>query len=219
MARGRRSDAELMAVLEALLIATDQPVAPARLARILGRGMDTRRVRKLIEAMRGEYDAQGRAFQIEEIAEGYQILTRPEYREWVVELRKSRREDRLSPSAFETLAIVAFKQPVLRAETDDIRGVHSGPVLRALIEKGLVKIVGRQNVPGRPLLYGTTRRFLNVCGLPSVKDMPQLGGLPAAFGRPRHEEAEADEEAEGNVKAEEAEEAELDEEDRDDDEE
>ena len=182
MARNGRSDAETKAIIEALLIAADQPVAAARLAKILGRGMDTRRVRKLIEAMRGEYDTQGRAFQIEEIAEGFQILTRPEYRDWVAELRKTRREDRLSPSAVETLAIVAFKQPALRADIDDIRGVHCGPILRGLIERGMVKVVGRRNVPGRPLLYGTTRRFLNVFGLKSLKTLPELGKLPVSFG-------------------------------------
>lgn len=181
MAPGQESDQDKKTVLEALLIASDQPVKPAQLAKILGSGTDTRKVRGLIEEMRLEYDAQGRAFQIEEIAEGFQILTRPEYRDWVVELKRSRREERLSPSAIETLAIVAFKQPVLRAEIDDIRGVHSGPLLRSLIEKGLVKIVGRQNVPGRPLLYGSTRRFLDLFGLKSLKDLPSLGHLPASI--------------------------------------
>jgi len=183
MAQAKRSDAKLKPILEALLIAADQPAPAARLARILGGGVDTRRVRKLVDALRAEYDAQGRAFQIEEIAEGYQILTRPEYREWVAGLRKSRREDRLTPSAIETVAIVAFKQPVLRAEVDDIRGVHTGPVLRSLLERGLVKIVGRRNVPGRPILYGTTRRFLNVFGLRSLKALPRLSLSAQASGR------------------------------------
>jgi len=179
MASSGRGDAECKRILEALLIATDQPVSAARLARVLGGGVDSRRVRKLMQTMREEYDAQGRAFQIEEIAEGFQILTRPEFHEWVAKLRKTRREERLTPSAIETLAIVAFKQPVLRAEIDDIRGVHCGPLLRGLIEKSLVKIVGRQNAPGRPILYGTTRRFLQVFGLKSIKDLPKLGALPS----------------------------------------
>jgi len=172
------TDAEIKRVLEALLMATDQPVAAARLARILGGGVDVRKVRKLIGAMKQEYDEQKRAYQIEEIAEGFQILTRPEFRDWIMKLRKSRQEERLTPSAVETLAIVAFKQPVLRVEIDDIRGVHCGPLLRGLIEKSLVKIVGRQNVPGRPLLYGTTRRFLEYFGLRSIKDLPKLSSLP-----------------------------------------
>lgn len=180
MAAGADKSAQRKKIVEALLIATDQPVKPAQIARILGGGTDTRQVRSLVEQLRAEYDEQGRAFQIEEIAEGYQILTRAEYRDWVAELRRTRREEKLSPSAVETLAIVAFKQPVLRAEIDDIRGVHTGPILRSLIEKGLVKIVGRQNVPGRPLLYGTTRKFLEVFGLSSIKQLPSLGSLPAA---------------------------------------
>jgi len=184
MSREEGSDAKLKVVLEALLIASDQPVSAARLSAVLGRGVDTRKVRKLIDSLRGEYDAQGRAFQIEEIAEGYQVLTRPEYHDWVAELRRGRREERLTPSAVETLAIVAFKQPVLRAEVDDIRGVHCGPILRALMEKNLIKIAGRKDVPGRPLLYGTTRRFLDVFGLKSLREMPALGQLPAGMGRP-----------------------------------
>ena len=178
MAAGADKAGQKKKIVEALLIATDQPVKPAQIAKILGGGTDTRQVRKIVGELRGEYEVQGRAFQIEEIAEGFQILTKPEFRDWVAELKRARREDKLSPSAVETLAIVAFKQPVLRAEIDDIRGVHAGPILRGLIEKGLVKIVGRQNVPGRPLLYGTTRKFLEVFGLNSLKDLPSLGGLP-----------------------------------------
>ena len=178
MAISGQKGTEPKRVLEALLIATDQPVSVARLVRTIGHGVDSRRVRKLIQELQEEYEASGRAFQIEEIAEGFQILTRREYSDWIVKLRKSRREEHLTPSAVETLAIVAFRQPVLRVEIDDIRGVHCGPLLRGLIEKSLVKIVGRQNVPGRPILYGTTRRFLQTFGLKSIRDLPKLGALP-----------------------------------------
>ena len=181
MAKGRGTE-DLKRIIEALLTASDQPLSAARLARILGRGIDSGRVRKLVAGLRDDYDAQNRAYQIEEIAEGYQVLTRPEFRSWIQELRKTRRHERLSPSAIEALAIVAFRQPVLRAEIDDVRGVHCGPLLRGLVEKGLVKIVGRQNVPGRPLLYGTTRRFLDIFGLRSIKDLPALGALPQMGG-------------------------------------
>jgi segregation and condensation protein B len=177
MSRGR-TDQDLKRIVEALLIASDQPVAAARLARVIGGGVDVRRVRRVIDALREEYDSQQRAFQIEEIAEGFQILTRPDFQPYLQELRKTRREERLTPSAVEALAVVAFRQPVLRAEIDDVRGVHCGPLLRALVEKGLVKIVGRQNVPGRPLLYGTTRRFMEHFGLTSIRDLPKLGALP-----------------------------------------
>lgn len=190
MAKRGRSDKETKGIIEALLIASGHPVPAARLARVLGAGVDTKRVRKLVEQMREEYDEQGRAFQIEAIAEGYQVLTRPEYEPWLSDLKRGRKEDRLSEAATITLAIVAFKQPVLRAEVDDIRGFHTGSILRSLIEKSLVKVVGRQNVPGRPLLYGTTRRFMEVFGLRSLRDLPGSDRLrPPKAREPVAEEA------------------------------
>ena len=191
MAKRGRSDKELKGIIEALLVASGHPVPASRIARILGAGVDTKRVRKLIEQMREEYDQQGRAFQIEPIAEGYQVLTRTEYEPWVSELKRGRKEDRLSEAATITLAIVAFKQPVLRVEVDDIRGFHTGSILRSLIEKNLVKVVGRQNVPGRPLLYGTTRRFLEVFGLKSLRNLP---GSDSLRPRPKAVEPAAEEE-------------------------
>jgi len=127
-------------IVEALLFASDQPVATARMAQILGRGVDGKAVRDFIKELNGEYVEQGRAFEIVEIAGGFQMLTKPEYRKWVAELHKHRRQDKLSPPAVETLAIVAFKQPVLRVQVDDIRGVQSGPLLRNLTERGLIII-------------------------------------------------------------------------------
>jgi len=164
-------------VLEALLFAADQPVLPARLAQVLGKGFDARAVRGMIEALNKEYAERQRAFEIVEIAGGFQMLTRPEHKDWLIELYKSRRQDRLSPSAVETLAIVAYRQPIQRAVVDDIRGVQSGPLLRSLLERGLIKVVGRLNVPGRPILYGTTRLFLQHFGLKGLKDLPQVAEL------------------------------------------
>jgi len=164
-------------IVEALLFASDQPVATARMAQILGRAVDGKAVRGFIKELNGEYAEQGRAFEILEIAGGFQMLTKPEYKKWVTELHKHRRQEKLSPSAVETLAIVAFKQPVLRAEVDDIRGVQSGPLLRNLTERGLIKVVGRKNVPGHPILYGSTRLFLNQFGLKSLKDLPNVAEL------------------------------------------
>ena len=174
----KRTDAENKAILEALLFATHAPATSRQLADAAGGGLDGREVRRLIEEMRQEYDAQGRAFQIEEVGGGFQLLTRPEYHKWVRNLLRSRGEERLSPSAIETLAIVAYKQPILRAEIEDIRGVGCGPLLRSLLEKGLVKIVGRKNVPGRPILYGTSKRFMLHFQLKSLKELPQLGEEP-----------------------------------------
>jgi len=172
----KRSDAENKSILEAILFAADQPLASRtrKLADVAGGGLDGRQVRRLIEEMRREYDSQGRAFQIEEIAEGFQMLTRPEYHPWLRALHRSQRDQRLSQSAVETLAIVAYKQPMLRAEVEDIRGVQCGPLLRSLLERDLIKIVGRKNVPGRPIVYGTTRRFLDHFNLKSLRDLPTL---------------------------------------------
>ena len=159
--------------VEALLFATDRPVAATKVAQIIG-GTDARVVKKAIELLRKEYDEQARAFQIEEIADGYQLLTRPEFRECVTKLRRSAVEARLSQAALETLAIIAYRQPVLRARVEGVRGVQAGELLRGLMEKNLVKIVGRENVVGRPILYGTTRRFLEHFGLKSLKDLPKI---------------------------------------------
>ena len=164
-------------ILEALLFAADQPLSPARLAQVLGKGHDARVVRKLADELNAEYQAQNRAFEVIEIAGGLQLMTRPEFKEHVAKLLKDRRPEKLSPPAIETLAIVAYRQPVLRVQVDDIRGVQSGPLLRSLLERGLVKIVGRQNVPGRPILYGTTRLFLEQFQLRSLKDLPKVAEL------------------------------------------
>jgi segregation and condensation protein B len=164
-------------VLESLLFASDQPVPSARLGQVLGKGFDGRSVRSMVDALNEEYAAQSRSFEIVEIAGGFQMLTRPEYKDWIAELHKGRRAEKLSPSAIETLAIVAYRQPIQRAIVDDIRGVQTGPLLRSLLERGLVKVVGRLNVPGRPILYGTTRLFMHHFGLKSLKDLPNVAEL------------------------------------------
>jgi len=164
-------------ITEALLFAADQPVTAARLANVLGKRYDAKAVRAFIEDLNRQYQEQDRAFEIVEIGGGFQMLTRPEMKRWVGELHRRRRQDRLSQPAVEALAIIAYRQPILRAQIDDIRGVQSGPLLRSLLERGLVKIVGRQNVPGRPILYGTSRLFLNHFGLKSLKDLPKVAEL------------------------------------------
>ena len=164
-------------IVEALLFAADQPIPPSRIADVMGKRIDTKAVRECVKQLNEQYAEQGRAFEIVEIAGGLQMLTRPQYKKWVAELHKHRRQERLSQSAIETLAIIAYRQPILRAEIDDIRGVQSGPLLRGLVERGLVKIVGRQNVPGRPILYGTSKLFMNHFALKSLKDLPKSKAL------------------------------------------
>jgi segregation and condensation protein B len=162
----------LRQILEALLFTSSLPIAVDRLKDLLG--VDDRgEIRALVEELRIDYEATGRAFQVEEISGGYVILTRPEYGEWVGRLKGGREQFRLSRAGLETLAVVAYRQPVLRVDIEKIRGVGCGPVLRSLLEQGLVRVIGRADLPGSPLLYGTTPRFLREFGLRSVKDLPR----------------------------------------------
>ena len=162
-------------VVEAVPFASDEPLAPARLADIVGVGV--KQVREHIENLNGKYRANNNAFKIEQIAGGYQMLTLSPYNHWLKKLLRVRSDNKLSPAALETLAIVAYKQPVIRADIEAIRGVAVGEVVRGLMYKGLVKIVGRAEVLGRPMLYGTTRKFLEVFGLNSLKDLPKAEEL------------------------------------------
>ena len=163
-------------VVEAILLATDSPLPAARIAQILGVG-DARDVKKHIAALNRRYQETGRSFRIEEIAKGYQILTLPAYNAWLSKVLRARTETKLSPAAMETLAIIAYKQPVLRADIEAIRGVVAGDLINRLREMNLVKIVGRAEVLGRPMLYGTTKRFLEVFGLASLDGLPQVEEL------------------------------------------
>lgn len=170
-------------VVEAILMSTDAPLSASKIAQILGAG-DASDVKGHIARLNERYGQSGASFRIESIAKGYQLLTLPAYNHWVRSLHKSRADSRLSPAALETLAVVAYKQPVLRADIEAVRGVAAGDMLVRLRELNLVKIVGRAEEIGRPLLYGTTKRFLEVFGLGSLKDLPRLdednpGALPA----------------------------------------
>ena len=165
-------DDELRRCVEAVLFATIQPVSARRIADVLG--VKEGKVRVLIHDLRAQYDAEGRAFAIDEIAGGYQTLTRIDYAEIIRKLFKVSRQHRLSPAALETLAIVAYKQPIMRAEIEDIRGVQVQPILKTLMDQGLVRMVGRADTLGRPMLYGTTQKFLLHFGLKSPKDLPPI---------------------------------------------
>ena len=157
-------------------MASDVPLSAAKIAAILEVGT-ARDVRGHIDALNEQYDSAGMSFRVEHIAGGYQILTLPEYNHWLGKLLQARQETRLSPAAMETLAIVAYKQPCTRAEVEAIRGVAVGERLQKLREMNLVKIVGRAEDLGRPMLYGTTKRFLQVFGLGSLDDLPQVQAL------------------------------------------
>ena len=169
----KRSSDQVKRVVEALLSASPTPLPAKKLAQVVG-STDARVVRKQIEALRKEYDEQGHAFQVQEIAGGFQLRTRPEYGDHVQQLKRDRDESRMSQAALEALAIVAYKQPVTRADIVAIRGVESDEVIRGLARRRLIKVTGRKEVPGRPLEYGTTEHFMEKFGISSLKDLPKL---------------------------------------------
>jgi segregation and condensation protein B len=159
-------------IIEALVFASQDPLSIARLQSILAIE-DRRGIVQDLRALQEEYEALGRAFHLVEVAGGFQFRTRPELAEWVRKL-KPHRGAHLTQASLETLAIIAYKQPVTRADIEFVRGVDCGAVLRGLLEKGLLKILGRKDVPGRPLVYGTSKRFLEVFGLRDLSSLPNL---------------------------------------------
>jgi segregation and condensation protein B len=165
----------LESVIEAVLFVSDEPLSPNRLSDIVGTSV--KNIRQHIKDLNDKYQANNNAFRIEEIAGGYQILTLSSYNPWLKKLLRVRSDSKLSPASLETLAIIAYKQPVIRADIEAIRGVAVGEVVRSLMYKGLVKIVGRAEVLGRPMLYGTTKKFLEVFGLNTLKDLPKIEEL------------------------------------------
>ena len=169
-------DQELQLIIEALLFASDEPLTVRRMRDIL-KLKDARVARRAVEALRQAYADGRRGIQIEEVAGGYRLLSNREYAPFVEQLRKTERQSRLSQAALETLAIVAYKQPIHRADIEAIRGVQVDAVVRNLQERGLIRVVGRDDVLGRPFLYGTTRRFLEVFGLKSLADLPSVEEL------------------------------------------
>ena len=162
-------------VVEAVLFASDEPLTEARLANIIE--TSSKQIRQHIKNLNDKYRANNNAFRIEKIAGGCQMLTLSPYNHWLKKLLRARSDNKLSPAALETLAIIAYKQPVIRADIEAIRGVAVGEVIRSLCYKGLVKIVGRAEVLGRPMLYGTTKKFLEVFGLNTLKDLPKVQEL------------------------------------------
>jgi segregation and condensation protein B len=162
-------------VVEAVLFASDEPLTLARLANIVG--TDAKQTRQYIKNLNDKYQANNNAFRIEQIAGGYQMMTLSSYNHWLKKLLQVRDQGKLSPAALETLAIIAYKQPIIRADIEAVRGVAVGEIIRNLMYKGLVKIVGRAEVLGRPMLYGTTKKFLEVFGLNSLKDLPKIEEL------------------------------------------
>ncbi len=171
----RMEQSEKRRIVEALILSSTEPISATKLAEIIpyckaGQAKD------LVNELNTEYAEQDRAFEIWEVAGGYQIRTRAEFSGYLQKLQKERAL-RLSQAALETLAVIAYRQPVTRAEIEDVRGVDAGATVKSLLDRHLIRIAGQREVPGRPMLYGTTRRFLEVFGLETLKNLPSLREL------------------------------------------
>ena len=171
-------------LVEALLFASDTPLEAERIREVLDLA-DAGEARALVDELRARYDAADSALTIVEVGGGFRMVTRPALAPWLMKLAKTRTRARLSRPALETLAIVAYRQPVSRPEVDAIRGVNSDAVLDNLLERRLIRIAGRKEAPGRPFLYETTREFLVAFGLRDLDDLPKVEGelvMPALAG-------------------------------------
>ncbi|MFL5330190.1 MAG: SMC-Scp complex subunit ScpB [Gemmataceae bacterium] len=161
---------ETLARVEAALWLTDEPLPLKRLATLAD--LEAAAATQAIEQLRNQYEADGSAFQIEEVAGGFQLLTRPEFYPWLARLRRVSDEPKLTPALLETLAVIAYRQPLTRADLEAIRGVRSDDALKALLDRHLIEITGRHDSLGRPALYGTTKKFLQSFGLKDLSDLP-----------------------------------------------
>ena len=165
----------IKAVIEALIFASDTPLALEKICMILS-DVEKKEIKEAFEKIVLEYNERQGGICLQEVAGGFQFRTRPELSPWVKKL-KSTKPHSLSPQAMETLAIVAYKQPIVKSEIESIRGVDVGAPLKGLLDKKLIRIVGRKDVPGKPIIYGTTRKFLEVFNLKDLMDLPNLREL------------------------------------------
>jgi len=172
--------AELKAVVEALIFASPEPLTPKMLYRLLA-DEPKEDVKATVEALKADYESRP-GLQFVEVAGGYQIVTRPELHEWVRRLFNERSTQKLTVQGLETLAVIAYKQPITALEVGEIRGVNTSGVLSTLLERHLIKIIGRKNVVGRPFLYATTKEFLIRFGLNDLTDLPKIEDMAEALG-------------------------------------
>lgn len=176
LAAGSAGRDERLARVEALLFVAREPLSSRKIAQLVNLA-DGTEARTLVRRLNRVYDETGCAFRMEEVAGGFQMMTRAMFGPWLRRLLQTPVETRLSPPALETLAVVAYRQPVLRADIEAIRGVQCGDILRQLMERDLVRIVGRADELGRPLMYGTTKRFLQIFGLRHLDELPRAEAL------------------------------------------
>src|SRR4051812_48743060 len=174
------TDNSLKAIVEALIFASPEPLTPKMLFKLLS-DEPKEDVTATIAELKADYETRP-GLQIVDVAGGYQIVTRPELHEWVRRLFHERSTQKLTVQGLETLSVIAYKQPITQAEIGEIRGVNTSGVLSTLLERHLIKIVGRKNVIGRPFLYGTTREFLIRFGLKDVNDLPRIEDMAQQLG-------------------------------------
>ena len=163
-------------IIESLLFVSDAPLTPEKIRRALPNA-ETSEIKSVMKTLSEEYDTRGGGFFLLEVAGGYQLRSRPEYSEYIKKMLQPS-PLRISPSAMETLAVIAYRQPLIRSDLEHIRGVDCGGVIKTLLDRKLIRIMGRKEIPGRPIIYGTTRHFLEVFNLKSLRDLP----LPDEIG-------------------------------------
>ena len=180
-------------IVEAILFASDAPLSPGEIARA-DEALDEDKVEAALAALKAEYDDSGRAFELREVADGVQLMTRPEFAPYLERFDTVPKSSRLSGPALEALAIVAYRQPIGRIEIEYIRGVNSTGVIRTLLDRELIRAAGRGEGVGRPVLYGTTERFMEHFGFPSMEHLPRPDELPVVLRErgPLEERAEED---------------------------
>ncbi len=172
-------DSSLKLIVESLLFASGEPLSPEKIRSFLP-GRDIKEIRAALQELKGEYEGMKRSFVIKEVAKGFQFRSLPEFRPYIANMFKSS-PSKLSKAALETLAIVAYKQPIIRQEIERFRGVDVGGILKNLLQRNLIRIVGRKSLPGKPIIYGTTKEFLEVfdlddlSSLPTLKEIEELG--------------------------------------------
>ena len=170
---------KLKEIVESLLFVAETALSIERIKQVTT--ADPKEIREALQALADEYESRQGGFYLNEVAGGYQIRTRPEYNEWIKRLIQPN-PPRMSKAALETLAIIAYKQPIIRSDVEHIRGVDSGGVLRLLLERKFLRVLGRKEIPGRPLIYATTKQFLEVFDLKDLKDLPTPKEIES-FGR------------------------------------
>lgn len=171
--------AEARRIIEALLFTSEKPITVDQIKEVLDE-TDSKDIRAIILELQSEYEGLGRSFKIYEVAGGFQMVTEPAFAEYLKRFYKAKSKDKLTKPALETLAIIAYRQPITKADIEDIRGVNVDGVINTLSDRLLIRITGRKDAPGRPILYGTTKEFLERFGLRSLSELPKLSEFTEA---------------------------------------